>query len=75
MSFAWERQEFLVIPYHTLPIEEQQELQQGDSDDHVETQYFTKSNIAQDLISSDKNQKEPLHLVNSFDLEDNTKSK
>ena len=32
--------EFLVIPYHTLPQEEQQKLQFNDSDDHVETQYF-----------------------------------
>ena len=32
--------EFLVIPYYTLPQEEQQKLQFNDSDDHVETQYF-----------------------------------
>ena len=65
--------EFLVIPFHTLPKEEQQKIQQGDSDDHAETQYFAKSNIAEELNVSNKNSpKEFLQLVDDSDLEDNT---
>ena len=64
--------EFLVIPFHTLPKEEQQKIQQGDSDDHVETQYFAKSNIEHELNPSDKKPNDLLQLVDDFDLEDNT---
>ena len=61
----------LVIPYHTLPQEEQQKLQFNDSDDHVETQYFKKSNIVDERTSESIKSQDPA-FVDDFDLEDNT---
>ena len=63
--------EFLVIPYHTLPQEEQQKLQVNDSNDHVETQYFKKSNIEEQLTSEASKSQEQA-FGDDFELEDNT---